>query len=136
MDKRILLVAAALVASGASARAESIACEKTETQAECFSRLKCRPSEELADCQKRLAKCTADNKPLDSCKKGDQSGGAQHDNADHHGEDRGTTQRNGDDGREREREREQDRERDRDRDRDRDRSDNNSGGERRSGSRR
>ncbi len=99
MGKRIILVAAALVASGAAARAESIACEKTETQAECFARLKCKPNEELEDCQKRIAKCTADNHSLDACKKSGQSEGTQHDSAAPQGGDRGTTQRDTGDGR-------------------------------------
>jgi hypothetical protein len=43
-------------------------CRKTETQAECHSRLKCKPNEELEDCQKRLLKCSA-NEKLEDCKK-------------------------------------------------------------------
>ncbi len=38
----------------AQIRPADIECKKTETQPECFARLKCKPDEELADCQKRL----------------------------------------------------------------------------------
>jgi len=50
-----------------------VTCKKTETQAECHGRLKCKADEELEDCQKRLLKCTAGEK-LDDCKKRVQSG--------------------------------------------------------------
>ncbi len=134
MGKRIILVAAALAAFGAAARAESIACEKTETQAECFARLKCKPNEELDACQKRIAKCTTENNSLDTCKKGAQTGGSPRDNTDQREGDRGTSQRerererDGRDGREREPEREHER--------DRDRNDGRGGGGGRSGRRR
>jgi hypothetical protein len=45
-----------------------VACRKTETQAECHARLKCKPDEELEDCQKRLLKCRA-NEGLADCQK-------------------------------------------------------------------
>ena len=45
-----------------------VECRKTETQAECHARLKCKPNEELEECQKRLLKCKADEKLAD-CKK-------------------------------------------------------------------
>jgi hypothetical protein len=52
--------ACALVASSAVALAQSrprdVECKSTETQPECHARLKCKPDEELADCQKRLRK--------------------------------------------------------------------------------
>jgi len=49
----------------ADSRAD-IECKKTETQPECFARLKCHPKEELEDCQKRLVACTT-GKSLDAC---------------------------------------------------------------------
>ena len=52
----------------ALAQAPNVECRKTETQPECFARLKCKPNEELEDCQKRLLKCTA-NEKLDECEK-------------------------------------------------------------------
>ena len=62
----------ALVVCSALALAQNqppdIECRKTETQAECHSRLKCKPNEELEDCQKRLLKCRA-NEKLEDCKK-------------------------------------------------------------------
>ena len=52
--------ACALVAWSAVALAQSrprdVECKATETQAECHARLKCKPDEELEDCQKRLRK--------------------------------------------------------------------------------
>jgi hypothetical protein len=38
---------------------QDVECNKTETQAECHDRLKCKADEELVDCQKRLLKCKA-----------------------------------------------------------------------------
>jgi hypothetical protein len=38
----------------AHAQAPDVTCKATETQAECHARLKCKPYEELEDCQKRL----------------------------------------------------------------------------------
>jgi len=44
-----------LLACSAIALAQpDVDCRKTETQAECFTRLKCKANEELEDCQKRL----------------------------------------------------------------------------------
>ncbi len=47
---------------------QSVECKQTETQAECHDRLKCKPDEELADCQKRLLRCRA-NETLEDCEK-------------------------------------------------------------------
>ena len=62
----------ALVSFSALAFAQApppdIECKKTETQGECHLRLKCKPDEELEDCQKRLLKCSA-NEQLQECKK-------------------------------------------------------------------
>ena len=52
----------------AQLRAADVECRKTETQAECFKRLKCKADEELEACQKRLLKCNA-GENLDDCKK-------------------------------------------------------------------
>ena len=52
----------------AQGRPPDVACRATETQAECHARLKCKASEELEDCQKRLLKCRA-NEELEACKK-------------------------------------------------------------------
>jgi len=64
---RIVAIAGVL-AMAAPASAQSVDCKKTETQAECHDRLKCKADEELGDCQKRLLQCTADES-LDDCKK-------------------------------------------------------------------
>jgi hypothetical protein len=58
----------ALVAFSGAARAQNVACRKTETQAECHARLKCKPTEELDACKRRLLQCTA-NETLDDCEK-------------------------------------------------------------------
>jgi len=61
----------ALVALSGSAfaqRASDVECKKTETQAECHARLKCKAAEELDDCKKRLLQCKA-NEDLAVCKK-------------------------------------------------------------------
>jgi hypothetical protein len=83
-----------------------IECKKTETQPECFARLKCHAKEELEDCQKRLIACTT-GQSLDACESqgaGTQgNAGGQGDNG--HGDngrgDRGDNGRGdrGDDGR-------------------------------------
>jgi hypothetical protein len=52
----------------ALAQARDVACKKTETQAECHARLKCKPDEELEACQKRLLKCRA-NESVEDCQK-------------------------------------------------------------------
>ena len=98
---RIILVgvstACALIASSAPARAQApprdVDCKKTETQAECHARLRCKPNEELEDCQKRLLRCKAEEK-LDDCKKrvgapGAKEGNAGRDDAEQRGGDRG-----------------------------------------------
>lgn len=62
----------ALVTFSAPALAQNqprdIACRKAETQPECHARLKCKPSEELEGCLKRLLKCTA-NEKLEDCER-------------------------------------------------------------------
>ena len=82
-----LCSACALVAVSAPAhaqdRAGAVECRKTETQAECHARLKCRADEELEDCQKRLLKCGA-NEALEDCKK---RGGAKEGDSGKRGED-------------------------------------------------
>lgn len=64
--------ACALVAFSRLALAQTpppdVQCRTTETQAECHARLKCKPSEELDDCKKRLLKCRA-NEKLEDCEK-------------------------------------------------------------------
>jgi hypothetical protein len=52
-NHRSLLIAMMLFGSSA-ARAQAVECKKTETQAECHTRLKCKADEELEDCLKRL----------------------------------------------------------------------------------
>ena len=115
----------ALVGFPALARAQdpAIACKKTETQPECFARLKCKASEELDDCQKRLQKCTA-SEPLEACEKGtgakptNEGNAGQRDDGRNKGGDRDANER----GRDREPDNERGQRRDRDeRDRDRDR---------------
>jgi hypothetical protein len=46
----------------AFAQAPNVECRKTETQAECFARLKCKPNEELEACQKRLRDAANDER--------------------------------------------------------------------------
>ena len=116
MTRTIILIAATLLVLGTAAHAESIACEKSETHAACFARLRCKPNEKLEDCQSRIAKCTADARSLETCKKEGQPAGDQRDHTDQRDDDRNT----------REREREPDRERDPDRNRS-----DNAGGSRR-----
>jgi len=135
----------ALVAFSALALAQNapnVECKKTETQAECHTRLKCKANEELEDCQKRLLKCTAGEK-LDDCKKrvgagnqgnagqrNDNQGGNRDDNRgggddrgrEGGGDDRGREDNRGDD-RGRDDNRGDDRGRDRGDDRGRDRGD-------------
>jgi hypothetical protein len=62
-----LLVALAPLAR-AQSRAAQVECRKTETQAECHARLKCRANEELEDCQRRLLDCRA-GEDLAECKR-------------------------------------------------------------------
>jgi len=113
--------ACALVAFSRLALAQTpppdVECRTTETHAECHARLKCKPSEELDDCKKRLLKCRA-NEKLEDCEKrvreaaGKTGGGSD------------PNQRGGDDANQRGRDREPDREGDRRyRDTDRDRGD-------------
>jgi hypothetical protein len=45
----------------------NVECRPTETQPECHARLKCKPDEDLEDCQRRLLKCRA-NEDLEGCK--------------------------------------------------------------------
>ena len=49
-------VLAMCATAAAQQRPPDVQCKKTETQAECHDRLKCKPDEELEDCQKRLLK--------------------------------------------------------------------------------
>jgi hypothetical protein len=51
----------------AQGRASAVECRKTETQAECHARLKCKADEEVEDCQKRLLRCRA-GEDLQACK--------------------------------------------------------------------
>jgi len=53
-DQLTFVVAGAVLAVSGLAHAEAYECKKTETQAECHDRLKCKADEELEDCQKRL----------------------------------------------------------------------------------
>jgi hypothetical protein len=62
-----VLVAFSAVAF-AQARPQDVECKKTETQAECHARLKCKQNEEVEDCQKRLLRCNAGEK-MEDCKK-------------------------------------------------------------------
>ncbi len=78
----------ALVACSSLAHAQpplDVECRKTETQAECHARLKCKASEDLEQCQRRLLKCTA-NENLEECKRragtSPKQGGGQRDDAD------------------------------------------------------
>src|SRR5262245_52091078 len=57
-NHRFLLIAMMLFGSSA-ARAQAVECKKTETQAECHTRLKCKADEELDDCLKRLKAAAA-----------------------------------------------------------------------------
>jgi len=50
---------ALLALSSVAVAQPDVSCKKTETQAECFARLKCKANEELEDCQKRLQKAGA-----------------------------------------------------------------------------
>jgi hypothetical protein len=58
----------ALSGSAFAQRPSDVECKKTETQAECHARLKCKADEELDDCKKRLLQCKA-NEDLAVCKK-------------------------------------------------------------------
>ncbi len=71
----------ALVALSTEARAQSAACTKAETQPECHARLKCKASEELEDCQKRLMKCAAGESLADCEKRAGAANPAPQDNA-------------------------------------------------------
>ena len=78
---------AGVLAVAAPAWAQSFECKKTETQAECHDRLKCKPNEEIADCQKRLLQCTADES-LDDCKKRHAAAGQSNNGGNDRGGDR------------------------------------------------
>jgi len=76
----------------AQVKPASVECKKTETQAECHARLKCKANEELEDCQKRLLKCRT-NEELDDCEervgaKEKEGRGGRRDDADRTGRDR------------------------------------------------
>ena len=55
-SRRFQVALLLLFASSELASAQSVECKKTETQAECHARLKCRDDEELEQCQQRLRK--------------------------------------------------------------------------------
>jgi hypothetical protein len=52
--KRIAIVAILLALSDAAFAQPAVECKKTETQAECHTRLRCKADEDVEDCQKRL----------------------------------------------------------------------------------
>ena len=80
----------------AQVRPADVTCKSTETQAECHARLKCKPNEELEDCQKRLLKCSANETMADCVKKASSGGGNQGNGGDQRGGDqRGGDQRGG-----------------------------------------
>jgi hypothetical protein len=55
-----------------------VQCKKTETQAECHDRLKCKADEELTDCQKRLLRCKS-SESIEDCVKRAGTQGAKSD---------------------------------------------------------
>lgn len=69
MIVRSTLLGLGLVVAWSSLAAADFDCKKTETQPECFARLKCHTNEELEDCQKRLR--------AEAAAAGQQSGGQQ-----------------------------------------------------------
>ncbi len=71
----ILAVLAWASVASAQVRPADVQCKSTETQAECHARLKCKPNEELEDCQKRLLRCKA-GEDMPSCVKRVQSAGS------------------------------------------------------------
>ena len=86
---------ALLVLSSVALAQPDVSCKKTETQAECFARLKCKPSEELEDCQKRLQKAGAAGQSTGDRQDSDNRGGDANNrggdgNADDRGRDRDT----------------------------------------------
>jgi hypothetical protein len=93
----------AWTAVAAAQKPTDVVCKSTETQPECHARLKCRPYEELDECQKRILKCSA-METLEQCVKrggGDNSSSSGGDNAndrgnDDRGNDRGNDNRNND----------------------------------------
>ncbi len=88
-------------------RSRDVECKATETQAECHARLKCKPDEELEDCQKRLLKEKGrggggDNDGGgrdDGGDRGDRGGGGDSDRGDRWGRDRDDRGGGGDSGR-------------------------------------
>jgi hypothetical protein len=84
-----------LVALSALAHAQNVQCRKTETQAECHARLKCKPNEELEACQKRLLKCTADESLADCQKRATKENAQQQGDPDQSGGERRDDDRSG-----------------------------------------
>jgi hypothetical protein len=94
-----LASACALIAFSAVAFAQvrpaDVTCKSTETQPECHARLKCKPNEEIEDCQKRLLRCNANETMADCVKRASSGGSSQgnngggRDNGDQRGGDRG-----------------------------------------------
>src|ERR1043165_2225011 len=59
MTLKIGFASVAFLALCSIAHADAYDCKATETQAECAARLKCKPNEEVEDCQKRLRAAAA-----------------------------------------------------------------------------
>jgi len=72
-NHRFLLIAMLLFGSSA-AHAQAVECKKTETQAECHTRLKCKADEELDDCLKRLKAAAAQQQGNNNDQGGNNSG--------------------------------------------------------------
>jgi hypothetical protein len=86
-----------VVALGSLAHADAFDCKKTETQSECFTRLKCKAGEEVADCQKRLRAAAANG----SSNGGNNGNSGGDDRGNDRGNDRGGDDRGNDRGNDR-----------------------------------
>ena len=90
-----------VIALSALAHADAFDCKPTETQAECFTRLKCKAGEEVSDCQKRLRAAAASGGNNGNNGGGNNSsgnsGGNDRGNSDRGGNDRGNDDRGGND---------------------------------------
>jgi hypothetical protein len=96
-DRTFVLASAVLAISGL-AHAQAYQCKKTETQAECHDRLKCKADEEVEDCQKRLRAAAGGNNGGGNSHANDGGGSRGGDNGSSRGGDSGGGSRGGDSG--------------------------------------
>lgn len=95
---RIALAAILLALSAPAFAQPAVDCKKTETQAECHARLKCKADEDVEDCQKRLRAAGTGNQTNNGSDNGRDDGGRDDRGRDDRGrDDRGRDDRGRDD---------------------------------------